>query len=64
MWYWNELWSRCCNLSSCCGLFVGTNGTSRRSLVLILVVRMEELEQAKKDYEKALEEGVGDEEEV
>lgn len=35
---------------------------SKSSLILILVVRMEELEQAKKDYEKALEEGVGDEE--
>ena len=34
------------------------------SLILNPVVRMEELEQIKKDYEKALEEGVNSEKEV
>ena len=39
-------------------MFVEVKRIPRRPLILISVVRMEELEQIKKDYEKALEEGV------
>ena len=47
---------------SCCNVF--SSSILSFSLILNPVVRMEELEQIKKDYEKALEEGVNSEKEV